>query len=145
VKSLRLWLLVLLAVLLPVRGAMAAAMLCAPAGVGTQSELRLADAKTAGHHHEAQPLAGAHDHAAHAHAHSHADATHDRAAGGHHDAGSAQDRCNLCSALCSVTSLPSTPPTLPAPQELGATAFPALSAAAPSFFSGGPERPPRTC
>ncbi|HEX6703782.1 MAG TPA: DUF2946 family protein [Albitalea sp.] len=133
-KSLRIWFLLLLAVLLPVRGAMAAAMLCPPAGVGMQGEMRLMDHHAAGHHHQAADgLQHEHDHA-----------THDHSSGGHDDGKSSQDSCNLCTAFCSVTPMVSNPPTVAAPQELSATTFPDLSAPAPSFLSDGQERPPRS-
>ena len=56
-KHFRLWLLLLLAVLLPVRGAFAAAMFCPPAGVGTQSEVR-APGHAAGQHATADVVMG---------------------------------------------------------------------------------------
>jgi hypothetical protein len=125
VKILRLWLLVLLAVLLPVRGAMAGAMLCSPAGVGTQQELRTlheqaADSSLHAVHH--------HEEAAH----------HDDAADPGHD------KCNLCSAFCSLTPLLSDMPGVPPPLEVPAESFPDFSAPAPSFLSDGQERPPRS-
>jgi hypothetical protein len=125
VKILRLWLLVLLAALLPVRGAMAAAMLCPPAGVGTQQELR------SNHEHEG---------ASHAHAEHH----HEGAA--HHDesADPGDEKCNLCSAFCSLTPLLSEMPGVPPPLEVPVESFPDFSAPAPSFLSDGQERPPRS-
>ena len=125
VKILRLWLLVLLAALLPVRGAMAAAMLCPPASVGTQQEVR-SDQE--------------HDGASHAHAEHH----HDGAA--HHDeaADPGHEKCNLCSAFCSLTPLLSEMPGVPPPLEVAAESFPGFSAPAPSFLSDGQERPPRS-
>ncbi|NUZ08495.1 DUF2946 family protein [Piscinibacter koreensis] len=135
-KTLRIWLLVLLAVLLPVRGAMAAAMLCPPSGVGSQSELRMIDGSVAAHHGidtQAQP---AHDHAQHGH-----DSSSD--AGGELSSGG-EDKCNLCSAFCSVTSLVSSPPVALTPGDLATVAFADLFAPAPSFLSDGQERPPRS-
>jgi hypothetical protein len=125
VKILRLWLLVLLAVLLPVRGAMAAAMLCPPAGVGTQQELRTV-----------------HDHAGD----SHAQAGHHHEGEAHHDeaADPGHDKCNLCSAFCSLTPLLSEQPGVPPPPDAPAASFPDFSAPAPSFLSDGQERPPRS-
>ena len=127
VRIFRIWFVVLLAALLPVRGAMAAAMLCPPAGVGTQSELRLmaTDDQAVGH-----------DHAVDGHAHTHAS---------HSDHGqSGTDKCNLCSAFCSITPLLSAMPSVPQPFDLMAASFPDLSAPAPSFLSDGQERPPRS-
>jgi hypothetical protein len=121
VKSYRLWLLLLLAVLIPFRGALAAGMLC-PTGSGS-------------HH---VPAAHSLTHAeGHDHAQGHApagSATHDHAGA---------DRCNLCTAFCSVPGLVSAGVTLASPQAV-ATVFPQPHAPPPSFISGGQERPPRS-
>jgi len=135
VKSLRVWLLVLMAVLLPLRGALAAAMMCPVAGAGVQTEAQVAEP--------------AHDHG---HAHGHGNGgTH----GGHeltsehvdhHDfasIGDASDKCNLCSAFCSVTGAVSASSPAAEPQSV-ATIFPRLYAPPPDFVSGGQERPPRS-
>jgi len=132
VKIVRLWFLLLLAVLLPIRGAVAAAMLCPVGGAGMQVELRAAGP---GAHHE---MDGSHDH------HEAADPAH--AGSEHrdgHDPGVA-DKCNMCSAFCSLTPLLSEPPRLPEPMALPSVKFPDLSTPAPSFVSDGQERPPRT-
>lgn len=129
-KVLRLWLLVLLAVLLPLRGAMAAAMLCPPAGAPMPVEWR----------------AGSHE-AHHAHDRAEARAAMHHHEGAAHDEGSpAPDhgQCNLCSAFCSLTPLPSAMPGVPPPLEASTASFPAWSAPAPSFVSDGQERPPRS-
>lgn len=131
-EAARICLLVLLAVLLPVRGAVAAAMLCPVAGTGTPSELRMHD-HPAGH--EAMDPGVTHAHADH----------HDPA--GHHDDGQGQgtaDKCNLCSACCSLASLVSALPALAEPIDLAALRFPDLSSPAPTFLSDGQERPPRS-
>jgi hypothetical protein len=114
VKTLRLWLVLLLAVLIPVRGAVAAAMLCLPSAVPAHAEMQVED---------------------HSH-HEHAD--HDGA--GHHAGG----QCTLCSACCSSASIPSSVPRVAMPPGLVATTFPNLSAPAPTFLSDGQERPPRS-
>ena len=139
-KVLRLWLLVVLAVLLPLRGAMAAAMLCPPAGSAAPVQWvglgqGLGQGQAGGHeaHHghdqaEGQPAMHHHEGAA-------------------HDEGSpAPDhgQCNLCSAFCSLTPLPSAMPGVPPPLEASTASFPAWSAPAPSFVSDGQERPPRS-
>jgi hypothetical protein len=135
VKAVRIWLLVLLAVLLPVRGAVAAAMMCPVGSMGMQSELRA-------HEHPASHVAMddglAHDPADHPHEHAGAD---------HHDDGQshgASDKCNACSAYCSLTPLVSSVPTLVEPADLAAVKFPDLSSPAPTFLSDGQERPPRS-
>lgn len=142
-KLLRICLLVLLAVLLPVRGAMATAMLCAPAGMGQHGEMRVAGAEHA--HQHAEPKA--HEGAAHSHA------GQDIGDGVEHDHGSSalhghdsssQDRCSLCSACCASPPLLSTPAGIVEPTALGAVSFPTFSAPAPTFLSDGQERPPRS-
>ena len=135
VKPLRVWLVLLSALLLPVRGVLAAAMLCPPAGVGTQAELRLEDHRAAGHAHGAEADAATHDHA-----HHHADG----ATQGHDASPTGQDRCNQCSAFCSVTPLVDTTPPSCGPPAAAAARFPALTVPAPHFVAGGPERPPRS-
>ena len=129
-KSVRIWLLVLLAVLLPVRGAVAAAMLCPIAGAGVQTEVQMSSEYAA---HEAMHQ--------HQHQHQHA-ASHEHTAD--HDHASSADRCNLCSAFCSLTPLVGSVPTVAAPLDLAAVVFPDFSAPPPSFFSDGQERPPRS-
>lgn len=122
--------------MLPVRGAMAAAMLCLPASEPAP-HAALFEA-----HHE-----GGHEGTHHGHSagEAHAAAGHDNGAGGHHEGGlSGQDGCNLCSAFCSITPLASATPSVATPLDLATTAFPDLSAPAPSFLSGGQERPPRS-
>lgn len=129
-KLLRLCLLVLLAAMIPFRGAIAAAMLCPPAAVGTQSDMRPMERDAAPHDH-------AGDAPAHA-AHQHADGT-------QHDHGTSnQDKCNLCSAFCSLTPLLSDTAGIADPGDLVDPPFPAFSAPAPSFLSDGQERPPRS-
>lgn len=127
-RTVRIWLLLLLAVLIPVRGAVAAAMLCLPAAGSEQAAVQLQD-----HSH--------HEHGAHA-AHSSADddAGHDGPANGHHASG----QCTLCSACCSSASLLSSVPVVAVPPGLVAASFPDLSAPAPTFLSDGQERPPRS-
>jgi hypothetical protein len=139
VKSLRIVLLLLLAVLLPMRSAIAGAMLCPVTGAGTQAELNLAHAATA-HHALDDALGGAHDHAAGAH--HHAAGAHDH--GAHHEHGGPSDKCNVCSAFCSAVPLIGSLPELLPPLDAVAMAYPDDSAPAPSFLSDGQERPPRS-
>jgi hypothetical protein len=125
-RRIRTWLLVLLAVLLPIRGVVAAAMLCPVAGSGMQSEVILHGEKI-GHHAEHEPTS--HDHGL-----------------GHHDhSGSANgsDKCNVCSAFASVTPLVSNLPTPFVAPDAAAAAFPDFSAPATNFLRDGPERPPQ--
>jgi hypothetical protein len=130
VKTFRVWLLLLLAVLLPVRGALAVGMQCS--GAAPQV---VAQASLSGHghgHHSSGSPAGHHDMSAHGHPDGAAD-----------DPASASDKCNLCAASCSVTGMVSGSLALAEPQRMPAV-FPQLHAPPPSFVSDGQERPPRT-
>ncbi|HSI49992.1 MAG TPA: DUF2946 family protein [Ideonella sp.] len=124
-KALRLCLLLLLAVLLPLRGAVAAAMLC-PGGQAMQLQLSAAPAGMAMHDH-----AHMHEHEA-------------QAGQAHHAQPSGElAKCNTCCDFCAMTPLPATEPLLPVAQALANVRYPHLLAPAPSFVSGGQERPPR--
>jgi hypothetical protein len=123
---------VLLGVMLPLRGVMAAAMLCPPhEGAGSGGRAM----------HVAGDGAPAH---AHIDGGAHHDALGGPAASSHHHAASATDTCNLCSACCSVPPVPSAAPAMPLPHDPAATVFPSFAAPAPTFQSEGPERPPRS-
>lgn len=127
----RVLILALLALMLPVRGVMAAAMLCPPS----------AGAEHAGHAMHA-PADATHDHR-HGDGHVAADAgtgAHDAAA----DDAAGPDTCNLCSACCSVPPLAPAVPTVPAAHPATEAAFPAPLVQSPSFIPDGPERPPRS-
>lgn len=134
-KSLRIWLLVLLAFVLPIRGAMAAAMLCGPATA--QDHVVSATVHVHDHDHE------------HEHEHEHggdapsttASAVHDHGASAADHAGT--DKCSFCASCCSAAAPPTLAVTLPqAP--LATADFPADLAPDPEFVSGGQERPPRS-
>ena len=132
-KTLRICLLILLAVLLPIRGAVAAAMLCPPAGMSSPSGAS-ASVDHAMHHHEAMAEAADQQHGDH-HA-SGADV-------GGTDVGGT-GKCNLCCAFCGMTPLLSSLPTVPMPLMSAAVSFPDFSVPAASFLSDGQERPPRS-
>lgn len=122
----------LLMLLLPVRGAMAAAMLCLP-----QDGMQNATV------HQPSHGSSEHDHATHGHE-PHAALADDTRSG--HDAESASqgtDGCNLCASTCSLTPLASTVPDLHHPPAQAALT-PALSAPAASFVLDAEDRPPRT-
>ena len=125
-KSLRIWLLLLLAVLLPIRGAIAAALPCA----GEGAPAHVGQAHAAGHaQHRHMNHVG---HTGHASPLAHA--------GEHGDDG----KCNLCASCCLGASLPATfSPAVAAVEEAGAS-FAVLQASAPTFLSDGQERPPRS-
>ena len=137
VRTARLWLLIVLSVLLPVRAAVAAAMLCPVGSSGMQSELRVHPAG-----HEAMDHALAHEPAS-----GHHDPSHDHAAAADHEHAKghgASDHCNACSAYCSMTPLLSEVASLPIPLDPPGIKFPDLSSPAPTFLSDGQERPPRS-
>lgn len=125
VKILRIWLLLLLATLIPLRGAIAAALPCE--GIG---------------HHAPAGHAQMHHHmdAAGVEADSPASTDH----GSHHHDHAGPDKCNLCSSCCSTAPLSLTfSPTVAALD--GPVAYFALvQAPAPTFLSDGQERPPRS-
>ena len=131
-KTFRIWFLLLLAVLLPIRGAVAAAMLCPVGSSGMQSELRIGEHA----HHDMDSMDSMDHH----------EVAHDHGSAGHHDGHDhgAVDKCNICSAFCSLTPLVSNAPKLPEPAALPSVKFPDFSTPAPSFLSDGQERPPRT-
>jgi len=120
-------LLLLLAVLMPVRGVVAAAMACPPAHGGTPAGMSM----DAGSMHEHSAMSGA-DAPAHAGHGEHA---------GH--SGSAE-KCHLCCDFCSATPMFVSQSPLPVPQGWSLMSFPDVFAPAPSFLSGGQERPPRS-
>ena len=119
-KRLRIILLVVLALLLPVRGAIGAAMLCPQGGHSAPTAQGASQDAHAMHH-------GGH---AHAHAVPNSDA---------HSVS-----CSVCAAFCSMTPMPSDVLTLQERPPLASpVVFPALLVPAPTFQSDGPERPPR--
>ncbi|TAM17996.1 MAG: hypothetical protein EPN62_19730 [Candidimonas sp.] len=131
-KRPRIWLLILLAILLPIRGAVAAGMLC---------EAPDAYAATASHSH--QPANG--HIPVHADVQPAQDATHDGTFVSHGTSFGDADSCNLCVVFCcSVTAMVSQVLTVPAPLDLASAPIPVFAAAAPSFVPDGFERPPRT-
>jgi hypothetical protein len=132
VKAIRVWLLVLLAVLLPLRGALAAAMLCPVADNGVQVELQV----VAHTHHGSDRQAVE---AIHGHGDGQGGAT-----ANHHSAdANSGETCNFCSAFCSVPGLVGAALVLSSPQ-LSSPGFPPLYAPPPSLVLDGQERPPRS-
>ena len=138
-KVLRVLLVLLLVVLLPVRGVMAAAMLCPQAshGAPVTHQMPLWQDASAVHHHAAAQAAGSHHHHPVTPA---ADQGAEHAADGAGHAGG----CSLCAAFCSMTPMPSATPAFDTPALVRALAFPVLEAPSPTFESDGPERPPRS-
>lgn len=132
-KTFRLWLLLLLAVLLPLRGGFAATVLCPMTGSVAPWALHEQASDPLGQQGTDDGMAG-HEMAAHA---SHGEAH-------HHGHAGATDKCSTCSAFCSLTPLASQAPRLAVPAKSPTHVFPPLSAPAPTFLSDGQERPPRS-
>ena len=128
VKTLRVVFLVLLALLLPIRGAVAGAMLCPEGSSSAMSAQAPEHVDHDGTHHDM----GA------AHHHEHAGSAHHDEQAGHANA------CNICATFCSMTPMLSAMPTLVQAMVASTVTFPELSAAAPTFQSDGQERPPRS-
>ena len=131
-KTLRVFLLVLLALLLPIRGAVGAATMC-PEGVQAVSSVA-ATAHTTGHHHSAQEASEAPHHHGHPCPGEHTDTATSAHTGG----------CNACASCCSVTPMLSTLPVIQAPVDAAPVSFPPLLAPAPTFHIDAQERPPRS-
>ena len=131
-KKLRIWLLVLLAILLPIRGAVAAGMLCEEPGALTS---------TASHSHQpVQDNTSTHDDVQPV-----LDIAHDDTLTSHGESLGGADSCNLCVVYCgSVTAMANLVLTVPAPLDWTVAPIPFFAAAAPSFVPDGLERPPRT-
>jgi hypothetical protein len=137
VRSFRLIILVLLCVLLPVRGAMAATLLC-PGGAGAPiAAASAAHAHHAMHDHHAEGTMAA-DHAAH-HLHASPEVPTTDGASGEHPT-----TCHFCASGCCMASLLGTVPTLGEPVVTARAIFPTLTAPVAAFQSDGQERPPRT-
>lgn len=115
--------LVLLAALLPFRGAVAEVLLCA--GHAGHAVAAAPDCEPAAAHHATQDEA--------------ADTDDDHAAtpGG-------VAKCNTCTASCSMSPLAAEPPTLPAPLPQPDRRTAHHDAPAPSHLTDGQERPPRS-
>lgn len=127
-KSLRVWLLVLLALALPIRGAMAAAMLCAPAS---------------GHVHATASAGHIHEHGSRGEATGHQHAAADHGQHGGQTGHDANDKCSFCASCCSATFPVAVTFNMPQAPPAGAK-FPEYRAQVTEFFSGGQERPPRS-
>lgn len=133
-KTLRIFLLTLLVLVLPLRGALAAVAHC------------MADPA-------AQPAGPAvvqmhQDHGGHDHHHGQAGVQAPESAGAHHspagaDGATALDACKFCAAYCSVTPVLSTLPSLVSVSPLAETVFPALVTPPPSHLADALDRPPQ--
>ena len=141
-KNLRVVILVLLAVLLPIRGAMAAAMLCPGDGSGPSSAVAVEQVHVAMFAVPAMPAEhGLHDEQATARHHpsdSHASDHDTSASDGHPTA------CQVCASGCCLTPLAFAPPSVQVEVLTTSAVYPALTLDIPDFASGGQDRPPRT-
>ena len=142
---LRTFILVLLAVLLPTRGAVAAAMLC-PGGMNTDTTVVVSEHGRHGEHLDhGTPV----DHSAsHSASHEHYSVSHELTHGGTTDEGGATgggtDTCQFCVSGCCLASMVGSVPALGHPVVTGSVVFPMLSAPIAAFQSDGQDRPPRT-
>ncbi|MFT3718477.1 hypothetical protein [Pseudorhodoferax sp.] len=125
------WLILLLAVLLPLRGALAMALPCAPAATAA------ATAQAHASHHEARAMEQAH-------ADCHGSLAAPTVEPGPDDAHAAHQGCTHCAAFCTLTPLADSGSAAADPPALPAAAFPPLAIAAARFERDGPERPPRS-
>lgn len=134
VKTLRILLLIWLSMLLPVRGAVGAAVMChqgSPMASGAA-----ATAHAPGHHHEAQDEPGASHHHGHT---SPGDHAHKASASTPHASG-----CNAVTSCCSMTPMLGTLPAIQTPVDATPVRFAPLLAPAPKFQCEAQERPPRS-
>lgn len=129
----RIWLLLLMALILPFKGAMAAAGMFCHLG----SDLPMSAIVQPHQHH-----AGGADHD-----HARGNGTYNDAQSGvHDDSGPSpgSSSCTICSAVCSAPPLPPAGVSWQPLAPTGAERFPALAPPRPSAVSSGLERPPRT-
>lgn len=119
VRLARLWLVLLLSVLLPVRGALAAAMAWPSASAPVAGQVADDAAMPCDMPGMETPAPHAQD-------------------------GAHPDKCSTCESCCAGTALPSSPPALPGPQAIATAAFPAVDAPATRFLADGQDRPPRS-
>jgi hypothetical protein len=134
VKSLRIIILVLFSILLPIRGAVAATMLC-PEAEGSDRSTMVVD-------HDGRNVHADHTrHENHPPAHHHADeeeSSSDAAAGDH------TATCQFCASGCCLASIVGSVPSIAEPSLNASVNFPGFQARVPAFQSNGQERPPRT-
>jgi hypothetical protein len=133
VKSLRTFILVLLTVLLPIRGAVAAAMLC-PGEKAMASTF----AAAAPPEHDKHASHGMQAHHSATHGHAHGGASDESPSDGHATA------CQFCAGGGCVTPLAFAPPSVQSPRVTASAAFPELTARISAYHTDGQDRPPRT-
>lgn len=128
----RVLLLLFLALLLPVRGVMASALLCPPPASVPGPTQAPAEAATAERH--AHGSCGGH---------TRADAPSPTAEWQQH-APVNPDTCKLCAACCSAPPMANAELDIPLPQGPAALAFPSRLVPVPGFLPDSRERPPRS-
>jgi hypothetical protein len=142
VKTWRIWLILLMAVLIPVRGAAAASVLCPIGSSGSSARIHVVDnvpthnardEARANHHAEISEQASELDHAC--------DSTGEERNSDEH---AANDGCKTCAAHCSVIPLLSSLPIIPQPFDWALGKFSELRDASSSFVADGEDPPPRT-
>lgn len=134
VKYARLFLLALLCVLLPIRGAMALTMSCAT-GAATGAPAAVSPSAH-------DPHAGHRMHTAPAEAH---EAAAEASPDASPSAGDHPATCALCASGCCLASMVGAAVSLAEPVPSAPAQFAAFAPRIPAFQSDGQERPPRTC
>ena len=133
-KSLRIIILVLFSILLPIRGAVAATMLCLEGERTDRSTMVVA--------HDGHDMHAEHQHHAnHPPGQHHADeevSSADAALGDH------TATCQFCASGCCIASIVGSVPSIAEPSLNASVNFPGFQARVPAFQSDGQERPPRT-
>ena len=119
--------------LLPIRGAVAATMLC-PEGAATDTAAVVAQHERHGMHADHEMHAGN----AASHHHASADAPNDSSSGEH------PTTCHYCASGCCMASIVGTVPSVGQPALTSSVTFPALATPVAAFHSDGQDRPPRT-
>lgn len=131
-KTVRIWLLLLLALLLPARGTVAATMLCDLDGAGGRTELS-----------ESQLMAEPHSMTSERSA-SHKEPCANQDGDSHGEQGKAgSDSCKMCSATCSFSVIGADIVSVE-PSAMAAEMRSSNASSPPDCLSGRHERPPRT-
>lgn len=143
VKSIRVLVLLLVALLLPIRGAVAVTMVCAEMGGAGQRPASTAHVHQALHLDDADTVVGHHHGDAQAHADHHAHGAPEHAATDATDS-TTSDTCHICASGCGVAALLTAFPSPWVATPVARTLFPSLSLPALDFQLDGQDRPPRT-
>jgi hypothetical protein len=118
VKSLRIFVVVILAMLLPLRGVSAAVVTCAQAPASHSQTAVMSDE----HHAQGEVSLG------------------DASPSHEYDG---LDKARHCVSSCAAVPLMTALPSVASPTDASSTVFPRFAAPAPTFQSGGQDRPPR--